>query len=331
MLEVDIDGMAAEINKRKPARVLIQAPEGLKSQLTDILIELKKRCQAELLATVDPCFGACDLADDKALRLNADLLLHLGHSEIYQGKVETVYFPLAQDIDLREISTKLVLLLNQERIEKVGLTATVQFAGNLPKLAGELEKNGFEVFVGQSEQRVQEVGQVLGCNYSVAHAIEKDVDAFVFLGDGLFHPIGLSFTTRKKVFLANPFTQEVKALKDDKDLFLRQRFGLITQCANASSFGLLVSTKPGQLSLKTALRLKKLIEAKGKQAYLFVADYIYPEYLTGLKVDCYVNTACPRLAIDDQKQFNKLVINPTELEIALNYKRLSDYKIDELE
>ena len=133
------------------------------------------------------------------------------------------------------------------------------------------------------------------------------------------------------VFLANPFTQEAKELKDDKDLFLRQRFGLITQCANAGSFGLLVSTKAGQLSLQTAMRLKKLAEAKGKKVYIFVADYIYPEYLTGLKVDCYVNTACPRLAIDDQKQFNKMVLNPTEMEIALNYKKLSDYRIDELE
>jgi 2-(3-amino-3-carboxypropyl)histidine synthase len=331
MVDVDIDAIVAEINKRKPTRVLIQTPEGLKGQLSEILSELKKRCQAELLATVDPCFGACDLADEKALRLGAQLLVHLGHTPIYEGKVETVYFPLAQSIDLREISNKLVLLLNQEAVEKVGLTATVQFAGNLTKLAEELEKNGFDVFMGQGGARVPEVGQVLGCNYAAAHAVEKDVDAFIFLGDGLFHPIGLNFATKKRVFLADPFTREVKELKEDKDLFLRQRFGLITQCGNASSFGILVSTKLGQLAVEKAMQMKKLIEAKGKSAFIFVADYLYPEYFTGLKVDCFVNTACPRLAIDDHKQFNKLLINPTELEIALNFKKLSDYKVDELE
>jgi len=50
---------------------------------------------------------------------------------------------------------------------------------------------------------------------------------------------------------------------------------------------------------------------------------VLPEYFLGLKIDCFVNTACPRL-IDDSFKFNKPLINPIELEIALNEKKFSE-------
>ena len=38
------------------------------------------------------------------------------------------------------------------------------------------------------------------------------------------------------------------------------------------------------------------------------------EKLEGLDLDAYVNTACPRIAIEDRTNFKKPILNPDELE-----------------
>ena len=330
MIEIDFDSVGQAIQAKSPRRVLVQIPEGLKTRATDLVLELDSRHPAEYIILAEPCFGACDLADEKAAKLKADLLVHFGHSEMYQGKVPCLFFPLPQkELDDRQLKN-LVLTLTEAQAFKIGLCAAVQYTGLIKQVADYLEENDFETFAGKGNARVKELGQVLGCNYSCVHALEEAVDAIVFIGDGMFHPVGISFISKKKVFAFDPVAGEVKELKEERDQFLRQRFAVLSQCANASVFGVLVSTKTGQLNVERAFELKNLIERKGKKAFILAADYLFPDYFAGLKVDCYVNTACPRLAIEEGNQFNKLVINPSELEIALNYKKLSNFKMDEL-
>ena len=55
------------------------------------------------------------------------------------------------------------------------------------------------------------------------------------------------------------------------------------------------------------------IEKKGKKAYFLVLDEIVSEKLPDL--DCYINTECPRIAIEDRALFNKPILNPDELDI----------------
>lgn len=330
MIEVDFEQVAREIAQKKPKRVLLQIPEGLKTQAIELAGELEKRYPAEYVTLVEPCFGACDLADEKALRLQADLLVHFGHNEMYQGKLPVLYFPLPQDSVREEGLKALVLALTQANAFKIGLCASVQYTGMMKRVADYLEENDFETFAGQGNARVKEVGQVLGCNYSCVHALEDEVDAIVYIGDGNFHPVGISFVSKKRVFAFNPLAGEVRELKDERDTFLRQRFAVLSQCANAQYFGIIVSTKVGQGNINRALELKALIERKGKKAFILASDYVFPEYFTGLKVDCYVNAACPRIAVEEGNRFNKLVINPAELEIALNHKKMTDFQMDEL-
>ena len=129
MIEVDFEAVAQAIKDKKPRRVLLQIPEGLKTRATDIVLELNSRYPAEYITLVEPCFGACDLADEKAVKLQADLLVHFGHSEMYPGKVPSLFFPLPQK-ELKERHLReLVLKLTKEGLFKIGLCASVQFTG----------------------------------------------------------------------------------------------------------------------------------------------------------------------------------------------------------
>ena len=59
--------------------------------------------------------------------------------------------------------------------------------------------------------------------------------------------------------------------------------------------------------------MKKKLEENGKTASLFAAREISPEVLMEFPtVDAYVNTACPRVSLDDASKFRKPVLTINE-------------------
>ena len=122
----------------------------------------------------------------------------------------------------------------------------------------------------------------------------------------------------------------MEELKGDKERYLRQRYGLIALAQTAQRFGILVSLKEGQHRMELALQLKKTIEQAGKKAYIFAADLVLPEYFIGMNIDCFVCTACPRIAMEDAKKWKKPLINGIELEMALGKRSMENYIFEEL-
>ena len=116
-------------------------------------------------------------------------------------------------------------------------------------------------------------GQVLGCSYSAAKAL--DVDEYLFIGTGQFHPLGIALATGKRVVIADPVTGEVSEI--DTDPMLRRRFGAITRAGEAKRFAILVSKKPGQKRMDLARRLMRLGEARGLEMFLVYLDNIEPD------------------------------------------------------
>src|SRR3989338_6200884 len=83
MADRNIGKIIEELGKFPSAkRILLQAPEGLKTQLIDISKELET-LGYEIYISMNPCYGACDLPIGEAKRLGADAILHLGHKEFY--------------------------------------------------------------------------------------------------------------------------------------------------------------------------------------------------------------------------------------------------------
>ncbi len=326
MTNIDLSEAIAEIKKKKARLVLLQLPEGLKTQTLSLIEEIEQKTNAKCVALAEPCFGACDIPDLKAKQLNADLIVHLGHSKLVDSSTQSVFIAVESELNNNKIQGLAELLaeaLKKEKISKIGLVATIQYLPALESLQKELEKNGIIALVEAS-------GQVLGCSYSNARALEKKTRAIVFFGDGLFHALGIAFAVKNKVFALNPLEETVKDFSVEKDKFLRQRYALISKAAEAKSFGVLISTKKGQCRKEKALELKQKIEENGRRAFLLAMDLFEPEYLLGINVDALVNTACPRIAIDDFARFTKPFLNPTELLIALGEKKLQDFKIDEM-
>jgi 2-(3-amino-3-carboxypropyl)histidine synthase len=187
--------------------------------------------------------------------------------------------------------------------------------------------------LSEGDERISEKGQILGCNFTAGTTIAERVDCFLFIGSGNFHPVGLLLSSKKPVITANPYTNVIKKqeLEDLKDTILRQRYGAIANSKNAKRFGILVGTKRGQQRIKLADEIKELLNSFNKKSLIITLDQFSPISLQGFSdIDCFVSTACPRIAIDDYLQYKIPILTPIELEIVLGKRKWEEYMFDQL-
>ncbi|MEM5778557.1 MAG: diphthamide biosynthesis enzyme Dph2 [Candidatus Aenigmatarchaeota archaeon] len=278
---------------------LLQIPDGLKRKALKIADET-----GDALIYCESCYGACDLAINEAKILGCEKIIHFGHSKIIETDLPVEYKEIRENVKLSLEKIKI-------KEKRIGLISTLQFLDCLKPLKEFLEAQGKIVKIGKGKGYD---GQILGCDITCAKNIENLVDAFLFVGSGNFHPLGLALKTEKPVYFFNLEKNKLEDLKTLKVKFLKQRYAAIALVKDAKKFGILVSVKPGQLNLELAKQIKKKLEEKGKKAYILVLNEIKPEKLEGLDLDCYINTACPRIAIDNRLEFKKPILNPDEIE-----------------
>ena len=214
--------------------------------------------------------------------------------------------------------------------KRVGLLTTTQFRGWLPAIQAHLEKKAHVIRIGEPDRRVAYAGQLLGCDYHTATVVEGDVDGYLYIGTGDFHPLGVAILIDKPVIIADPERGTARDLKEVRDRVLRQRHAAIVRARDARVFGIIVSKKIGQARMEMAADLKALAEKHGKEANLFLMDLVGPDLLQGYRVDAWVNTACPRIAIEDILQYKQPMLTPQEFEIVLGERTWDDYVFDEI-
>lgn len=269
----------------------------------------------EVILSGEPCYGACDL--DLYARDMADVLVHIGHAPV--DDTERVLYELwPQEGDLSVIR-KVVPLLQERR---VGLVSTVQHVHQLHSAADILADEGFDVVIGSPSRRTPYPGQVLGCSFSAAR--NTGTGEIIFLGTGMFHPLGIRLATGSRVLACDPITSLIQ--EADADRLLRVRFGLIQKAKEADRFGIILSSKTGQCRRDLADRLTAL----SPHAHQILIREVSPDQLLNLGYPCYVNTACPRLAFDDQARFPVPVLTPAEFEILCGIRDFAEYEVDEI-
>jgi 2-(3-amino-3-carboxypropyl)histidine synthase len=299
-----------EIARLDAKRVLLQLPEGLKPESLHLASVIEKTGALPIISA-DPCYGACDLATAEAQHLGADLLIHFGHGKIVKHEpVPTIYVEARATVTVTKIIEKSVPLL--KKYSKIGLATTVQHVQTLDESREILVREGKTVVVGDAG-RMNYAGQVIGCDYSNVKSVASDVEAFLFIGGGRFHALGIALSTSKPTVIADPYENKAYSLNEETQKILKQRWTCIQEAKNAKNFGILVGLKSEQKRFDSALKIKEMAEKKGKIAYLFAIKEILPETLMEFpSVDAYVNTACPRVSLEAPSKFPKPVLTINE-------------------
>lgn len=362
--DFQLDQLMERIQANDNRLIALQIPEGLKMQALEMMDTIETETSAKVVLAADPCYGACDLVHDKMKLMGVELVAHMGHSQMnIESGMPTQFIDVTYDgdPDLTPVIPFLnahkaiaqTRMANQGQVEgmseeeaqerfldavgrmapltdtKLGLVGSIQHLHLLPDFHDRLEKAGYDVTIPIGGARLSFPGQVLGCNYS---GDDDSIGHYLFLGSGDFHPIGLVLHTGKPLAMLDPYTGDAEEMSLERiERILRQRSGLIMASGDAQRFGILIGEKPGQMRRTLALRMKRMLEKHGKKGYLLALEHIGPDLIDFYPVDAFVNTACPRIAIDDAVRYNKPLITPFELEVALGEKKWeTGYQFDEI-
>jgi 2-(3-amino-3-carboxypropyl)histidine synthase len=293
-------------------RILLQFPEGLKKNALELAEELEKKGN-EVFISSSPCYGACGLAVEEARKVKADKIIHYGHSDYgVKSEIPVEYVAFYENVEFEEILKRsLEFLRNYERI---GLVTTVQHIKQLPEIKKFLEKNGKRVVIGGPGKLARYPGQLLGCDAGSVRSIEKEVDCFLYFGGGVFHPLGASLETKKPFLAVDPFINKVQFLDKERERVEKRRKGTLLKAIEARNFGIICSIKPGQFNIGIAKEIKRKLKEVGKSAQILISDEINFESLENfVNFDCFINTACPRIAIDDYDRIRKPILGVNEV------------------
>ncbi|HUV83202.1 MAG TPA: diphthamide biosynthesis enzyme Dph2 [archaeon] len=318
--DFDLDRVVELIDKSEASTVGLQFPEGFKRLAFSIAREIKNQTKADVIISGNPCYGACDI--DMAIKESVDILFHFGHSELEGGLDNVIYIETPSKADIRPVVEKAAIELGSGTL---GVLTTVQHVHQMEEIRSILESKGIICKFGPGDSRIKYPGQLLGCNFSAA---DVECDQYLYIGSGKFHPLGVAIATKRKVLAADPFTDTMEWIGPER--ILRIRYGIITKCLDAKIFGIIASTKIGQDRKTLAESLGRLAEKHHRQYLIISLDNITPDALLQFKVDAFVNTACPRIAIDDSKRYNTPILTPMEFEIVLGERDWDQLVFDEI-
>jgi 2-(3-amino-3-carboxypropyl)histidine synthase len=316
--EVELSEVYAQLKDNNSTRILVQAPDGLK-RIAVLVAEKLGQDGYEVYLSGSHAWGGCDIAVNEARSLDADTILHIGHHGFVGARVTNVkvlFVPVNYTGNFLEPLKKALEEIMRRGYKSIALGVTIE----LHKRYGEVEKLassvGLEVrtgFLGNFK------GLVIGCNYSAL----PEADAILIVAGGKFHALGAALWTRKIAWCVDPYLRSYGVV-DAKPLIAR-RLRDLSLAMDARSFLIVVSSKTGQLRLSLAGEIKRRLEQGGRKAVIVVLGDVSRDRLLDFgNYDAYVNTACPRLVIDDPDIFPGPVVNPGELKYVLT-GRLENY------
>ncbi len=299
-------------------RILLQFPEGLKQEA----LKHAKRLESEgneVFVSASPTFGACDLALDEARSLKVEKLIHFGHAEFQHVDFNVEYVEYRIDAPLALLDKSLDML---KGFKTIGIVTTIQHVHQLNSIREFYERNGKIVVIGKPYGFAKRPGQILGCDVGSSASIDRIVDAHVYFGGGIFHPLGALLATTKPFLAIEPFGNRIEFIDRMRETYARKSRGKVLASLEAKNFGVMLTTKNGQHNAQLAGLLKKRIEEQGLSAAILAANTFDFESLNNMReFDAFVNTACPRLAIDDTDRLSKPLLSANELMEVLRMKR----------
>ena len=305
MIVIDEKKIFDVIETRKPTSVALNGPDGLLPKVQDLTLRIGKKYGIPAYLLADTTWGTCDLNSNGAKVLNAEILFNIGHTSSMETFEENVIMIDAfDDISFDNVTEKCIKLLQGKTIS---LITDSQHLNQIESIKNTLERNGVDVKIGKGKGQLND-GQVFGCEFYPATETIDDVDANVFLGQSNFHAAGVAMATNKPTYILDPYFNEIREITDFARKLQKKATLEIYKAADATTFGIIVGLKEGQISKLTALKFKKELEDLGKNVHLIALTDITNERLRNLKdIDAFVQVACPRISTDNK--FDKPVLS----------------------
>jgi 2-(3-amino-3-carboxypropyl)histidine synthase len=307
LIQIDEEKIHSIINEKKPRSVALDGPDGLLKKIQSCAHNLSEKYQIPVYVIGDTSWGSCDLNLHAAETLGVDMLFNIGHTiamEKFGDKV--VMIDAFDDVDFSKIATRCAIEL-KKNFNKISLVTNSQYLPSVQKVKKIFESHGYEAIIGRGKGHLNDA-QVFGCEFYPAYDSKNDVDAYIFLGQSMFHSASIAIVTQKPTFMMDPYFNEYSQINDFAQKLEKKAVLSVLKAQDANTIGIIIGLKEGQFAKIKALEIKKMLEGLGKRILLIAMTEITDERLLSYQeVDAFVQVACPRIGTDNH--FHKPVLS----------------------
>ncbi|KAL3632228.1 hypothetical protein CASFOL_025212 [Castilleja foliolosa] len=359
----EIARVAEFITSRSFTRVALQFPDGLLKDSMRVMKALRQELKPDvkLYVMADTTYGSCCVDEVGAAHINADCVIHFGHTCLSPTSTLPALFIFPK----APITTSNCVRALLEHGLKCGKPVLVLYGLEYAHVISEIKKNSTSsspIGLGSTstlEHSYADVSCSVICP-SEAHepstqrgsidsqtmngCIDEDTNQDYNIGgltwrlpqgqrmeDHLIFWIGSEDTAFANVVLTFNSCEIVRydATEDclitdlsQQKRILRRRYYLFQKAKDANMIGILVGTLGAVGYLHVIHQMRELITNAGKKSYTFVMGKPNPAKLANFpECDVFINVSCPQTALLDSKEFLAPIITPYEAMLALERGR----------
>jgi 2-(3-amino-3-carboxypropyl)histidine synthase len=318
-IRIDEKRIFEVIEQRKPRSVALNGPEGLIPKIQDAADHITEKFGIEVYVIGDTCWGSCDLNTHAADLLSADILFNIGHTIAMETFSEKVFMIGAfDDISFDSVAKRCAGEL-KGKYKTISLLTDSQHLHQIEGVKKIFEDHGYSVIIGRGKGQLRDA-QVFGCEFYPAYNIQKRVDAYIFLGQSMFHSASIAMSTEKPTFMLDPYFEEYQQVNEFAQGLQKRAILSIYKALDAEKIGIVIGLKEGQFAHVRALELKKDFEKLGKRVQMIALSEITDDRMQIFKgIDAFVQVACPRIATDNH--FKKPMLSVPQAHALLKLLR----------
>jgi 2-(3-amino-3-carboxypropyl)histidine synthase len=308
MMRIDERRIFKIIENRSPCSVALNGPEALIPKIQDTASHITEQFGIPAYVIGDVCWGSCDLNTHAADMLGADVLFNIGHTIAMEtlGK-KVVMINAYDDISFESVARKCAIGLKDHNYKSISLLTDSQHLHQIPDVKNIFEEYGYSIIIGRGKGQLNDA-QVFGCEFYPAYNTRKYTDAYIFLGQSMFHCASIAMSTERPTFMLDPYFQEYSQVNEYAQGLKKKAILSIYKALDAESIGIIIGLKEGQFAQIRALEIKREFEKLGRKTQLIALTDITDERLQNFKgIDIFVQVACPRISTDNH--FTKCILS----------------------
>jgi len=308
LIQIDEEKIFSTISERNPRSVALDGPDGILKKIQNCAEKVRDEFNIPVYIIGDTSWGSCDLNIHAAEMLGVDILFNIGHTismESFGNKV--IMVDAFDDIDFSKIAKKCAVELKKKNFKIISLATISQYIRSMQNVKEVFESHGYEVVIGRGKGHLND-GQVFGCEFYPVYDTKDHVDAYLFLGQSIFHSASIAIVTQKPTFMLDPYFNEYSEISDIARKLEKKAILAVYKAQDAETIGIIIGLKEGQFAKIKALELKRLLEEAGKKILLIAMTEITDERLLSFEgIDAFIQVACPRIGTDNH--FHKPVLS----------------------
>ncbi|KAI7831075.1 putative diphthamide synthesis protein-domain-containing protein [Kickxella alabastrina] len=306
----EIAHTAEQIISGKYTQVALQFPDELLIDSTIVSQELQKLIPptTRVFILADTSFGSCCVDEVAAEHYSADLVVHYGKTCLsLTSRVPVLY------------------VFGREQMDVPGCRQSA-CCGNA------CEQPAATSADGSSDVSLETTGITPGRSWDLAAGKSLSDYTILYLGSEGATLTNLMLTARAQcVFSYNAQTHCLREESATANRHLSRRYFAVQRAKDADVIGIVVGTVAATRYIAVLQQLKQMVKRAHKKLYVFVVGKMSMVKLANFaEIEAFVLVACPENSLVDGKDFDKPIVTPFEMMLAMSRTRewTGDYVTD---